>query len=130
MTGSKNEAPRGKRSSPAGGWLAGLVLGAASGFLVAELGVLGTAFLAASIALIAWKGPRLLAIGGLLTGFGALWTVLFVRITATCGPDAFLPDEGCATEDLTQWIAGSGAAFVTGLLLSSFVLWRSRQRRS
>lgn len=116
----------GRRSStsPASAWLSGLVLGVACGFLVIELGVVGLAFLALAVFLIVWKGPRMLAFGGLLTGFGCLWAVLFARVALTCGADAFFPDAGCATEDLTSWIAGSAAIFVLGLGLSAVALRR------
>ena len=111
---------------PGAAWLAGLVLGIASGFLVIEVGVVGLAFVAASIALIAWKGPRLLALGGLLTGFGGLWMVLFARVTLTCGADAFVPDPSCSTEDLTPWLVGSAAMLVLGLGIAGY---GSRRRR-
>jgi hypothetical protein len=53
--------------------------------------------------------------------------VLFARVALTCGPQALLPDPGCFTEDLTPWIAGSGAVFVAGLVFS-IVAFRSRRR--
>jgi hypothetical protein len=112
---------------PASAWLSGLVLGVASGFLTIELGVVGLAALLVSIALIAWKGPRLLAAGGLLTGFGVLWTVLFLRVALTCGETAFFPDPTCFTEDLTAWAAGSAAIFIGGLLASAAALGRMRR---
>jgi hypothetical protein len=112
---------------PASGWLAGVVLGTASGFLVIELGVIGLAFVLVSIGLIAWKGPRLAAFGGLLAGFGGLWTVLIGRVALTCGADAFLPDPNCMTDDLTSWVAGSGLLFLAGLVVSAFGLWRRRR---
>ena len=114
----------GRRSSTstASAWLSGLVLGVACGFLLIELGVVGLAFLALAVLLIVWKGPRMLAFGGLLTGFGCLWTVLLARVALTCGVDAFFPDANCATEDLTSWISGSAAIFVVGLGMSAVAL--------
>jgi hypothetical protein len=112
---------------PASGWLAGLVLGVASGFLLIELGVIGLAFLAVALVVISWKGPRLLAAGGLLTGSGVLWTVLFARVALTCGATAFFPDPNCSTDDLTPWVASSAAIFIAGLLLSAFALARMRR---
>ena len=114
-------------SGPASGWLAGLVLGAATGFAVIELGVFGVAFLLVALALIAWKGPRLLAAGGLLTGFGLLWTVLFSRLVLTCGADAFFPDPNCFSDDVTSWVAASATIFVAGLLISASALSRIRR---
>jgi hypothetical protein len=64
-------------------WLAGLVLGFVCGLLLLE-GFLGILFLAASLGLIAWKGPRLLAGAGLLTGLGLVWAVLFTNVAINC----------------------------------------------
>jgi len=115
------------RTAPASAWLSGLVLGVATGFVTIELGVIGLSLVLASIALIVWKGPRLPGFGGLLAGFGGLWTFLFARVALTCGPQALLPDSGCFTEDLTPWIAGSGALFAAGLVLSIVALRRRRR---
>lgn len=109
---------------PGTAWLAGLVLGVASGFLVLELGVVGLAFVVASIAVIAWKGPRIVVFGGLLAGFGGLWTVLFARVALTCGAAALFPDQTCSTEDLTPWVLGSAAVLVLGLGVS----WNGARR--
>ena len=107
--------------------MAGLVLGAASGFAILELGVFGTLLLLASVVLIAWKGPGLLATGGLVTGVGVLWTALFSRVALTCGVGAFFPDPDCSTNDVALWIAGSGAVFVVGLVVSAAGLRRVRR---
>src|SRR5688500_8834831 len=111
MTSTYRPTARPRGTSPAGGWLSGLVLGVASGFLVIELGVIGLTVLALAVLLIAWKGPRLLAAGGLASGFGVLWMVLFVRVQLTCGPGALFPDAGCASDDLSPWILGSAGIF-------------------
>ena len=118
---------RPERRSPASGWLAGLVLGAASGFGVLELGVFGTVLLLASILVIAWKGPCLVAAGGLVTGCGALWTALLSRVALTCGAGAFFPDPSCSTNDLTAWVTGSAAILVIGLVVSAAGLRRARR---
>ena len=112
---------------PASGWLSGVVLGTASGFLVVELGVIGLAFALVSIALIAWKGPPLIAFGGLLAGFGGLWTLLIGRVALTCGADAFFPDPNCMTDDLTAWVAGSALLFLGGLVASAVGMRRRRR---
>ena len=119
-----------RRITAAAAWLSGLVLGVASGFLVIEFGVLGLTFLAVAVLLIAWKGPRLLALGGLLSGFGLLWTVLFARVQLTCGPRAMLPESGCSSDDLSRWILGSAGVFVLGLVLSAVALrrWAGRNQ--
>ena len=121
-----------RRTRAAAAWVSGLVLGIASGFLGIEFGVLGLTFLALAVLLIAWKGPRLLALGGLLSGFGLLWTVLFARVQLTCGPRAMFPESGCSSEDLSQWILGSAGVFAFGLLLSAIALrrWAGRDQNS
>jgi hypothetical protein len=108
-------------------WLSGLVLGASAAFMLLELGVLGLAFLAVAVLLIAWKGPRAVAGGGLLTGLGLIWTVLFLRVQLTCGPGALFLDTSCSSDDLTPWILGSAAFFAAGLLLSAWALRRLRR---
>jgi hypothetical protein len=115
-------------TSPAGGWLSGLVLGVASAFMLIELGVIGLTFLALAALLIAWKGPRLLAASGLVTGLGLIWTVLFTRVQITCGPGALFPESGCSSDDISRWILGSAGVFAVGLLLSAWALRRVIRR--
>jgi len=120
-----------RRSSSSAAWLSGLVLGAVGGVGVLELGLLGVGFLVVALGLIAWKGPRMLAAAGLATGFGLIWTVLFLRVQLTCGPGAPLAEDGCVSEDLSAWIAGSGVVFVAGLVASAaaFRRWTRERRR-
>ena len=118
-------APGARRSSgPASGWLAGVVLGVVGGISLVSLGVPGIGFLAVALVLIAWKGPRLLAGAGLVTGLGLIWTVLFARVQLTCGADALFADPSCFSDDLTPWIAGATGIFVTGLVASALALRR------
>ena len=118
----------GRSSSPGAAWLSGVVLGAVGGIGSLTFGVLGLAFLAVAALLIAWKGPRLLAGAGLVTGAGLIWTVLFTRVQLTCGQGEIGPNGGCFTEDLTPWIAGSAAVFVAGLVASALALRRMQRR--
>jgi hypothetical protein len=104
-------------------WITSVLLGAAVSFAVVELGVIGFALLAAAVGLIAWKGPALLAGGGLLSGFGLTWLLLFGRVQLTCGAGAVFPDSSCMSEDLTGWIVGSAAILGLGLLATA-VGWR------
>ncbi|HEX3264396.1 MAG TPA: hypothetical protein VHR16_01900 [Candidatus Limnocylindrales bacterium] len=97
-----------------------------NGFAVVELGVLGLVLVAAAIALIVWKGPRLLAFGGLLTGFGGVWTLLFGRVALTCGDGAVFPDATCMTEDLAPWVVGSASLVVAGVIVSVVAIRRAR----
>ena len=120
------ERPR-SSSRPAAAWLAGVVLGVVGGIGLISFGVLGLAFLAIAALLIAWKGPRLLAAAGLLTGAGLIWTVLFARLQLTCTIGPIPADGGCHTEDLTAWIAGAAAIFVAGLVASALSLRRMQR---
>jgi len=67
-----------------GSWIAGLVVGAAGGFLALEFPTLGWLILVLFAAPAAIVGPRALAISGLLTGFGAIWLALLGRVAITC----------------------------------------------
>jgi hypothetical protein len=118
--------PRSTRAST--GWLPGLVLGAIGGLLSISfaVGILALPFLALAIALIAWKGPRLLAGGGLLTGHGLMWLVLLLRVQLTCGAAAVFADDSCESTDLTGWIAVGATIFVVGLVMSAVGVKRAR----
>jgi len=118
-----------RRSSSSVVWLSGLVLGAVGGIGVLEVGLLGLGFLVVALGLIAWKGPRILAAAGLATGFGLIWTLLFLRVQWTCAPGAPLPETGCVSEDLTPWIAGSAVIFVAGLVASAAAFRRAATGR-
>ena len=123
---SSGNARRGGVNDPRpGAWLAGLVLGFAGGLVLLELGFFGLVFVLASIGLILWKGPRLLAGSGLLTGLGLVSTVLFARVALTCGGPLDPGLSECFAPDLTGWLVGSAAVFVLGLVASAFALRRT-----
>ena len=93
----------------------GLVFGLATligGTLMAMLGLIAAG-------LISIRPGRTLAIGGVLTGLGACWLVLFASADARCGP-------GCSGPDMTPWLAASGAMLAVGVSLT--VLDWSRNR--
>lgn len=110
-----------------GAWLSGLVLGVISGLTFLTLGSLGLIFALASLGLILWKGPRPLATAGLLTGFGLIWSVLFVRVALTCGGPFDPGVSTCMAPDLSGWIAAGVAVFALGLVASAFALRRARR---
>jgi hypothetical protein len=110
--------------SRASGWLAGLLLGFVTGLVLLATGTIGLPFIAASVVLIAWKGPRLLAGAGLLTGLGLVWTVLFLRVALTCGPFN-TPSHTCDPGDIWAWVGGSALIFAVGLLASAIALRRT-----
>lgn len=123
-----NGTPMAGRTSLAAAWLSGLVLGVIGGVSLMSLGAIGLAFIAISVLLIAWKGPRRLAAGGLVAGLGLVWTVLFARVQLTCGPHALIPDENCTSDDLAVWIAASVVVFAIGLVASALALRREARR--
>ena len=109
------------------GWLAGLVVGAATGAAWLSLGLLVLPLALASIVLIAWKGPRLPAFAGLLTGVGLMWTVLFLRVALTCGGPLDPHTSECHAGDPTGWFAFAVALFMLGLAGSALALSRTQR---
>lgn len=115
-------------TSPSSGWLPGLVLGVIDGIALLEIGTVGLALAVATLALVAWKGPRFLALAGFLTGAGLIWTVLFARVGLACLFDAQLPGEDCSAPLIGPWTAIAAVTFVTGLATSALALRRRRDR--
>lgn len=108
-------------------WLAGLVLGAVNGAAALSLGILILPLFIASVLLIAWKGPRLVAIIGFVTGAGLIWTTLFARLALTCGGPLDSGAQGmCVAGALTGWIAFAAAIFTLGLVGSALMFRRLR----
>jgi hypothetical protein len=105
------------------------VLGALVGLTTISfaLGVLGPFFLLASLVLIAWKGPRLLAGAGFLTGWGLLWTVAITQSTVACLTFERGPGRWCEPADVGPWLVAGIVMFVLGLLGSAFAFARLRR---
>jgi hypothetical protein len=92
------------------GWIAGLVVGVAGGFLALEFPTLG------------WLAA---AIGGLLTGFGAIWLALLGRVAITCrATDGF----GCHAPGIEPWLAVGAGVLAIGLALTIVAFARARRR--
>jgi hypothetical protein len=119
-----HSAPVGRRSD----WLAGLVLGFASGVCVLIGGFIGIIVLAAALLLIAWKGPRSLALTGLVSGIGLAWTVLLGRVWLTCDVLPQPPGTQCESGDTSAWAAAAVGMLVAGLIASALALGRTRRR--
>jgi hypothetical protein len=108
------------------GWIAGLAVGAAGGFASLEIPPIGwlIVILFAVPALIV--GPRAAAIGGLLTGAGALWLVLLGRVALTCRAAA--GEIGCQAPGIEPWLAAGGAMLAVGVALTVVAIRQSKRR--
>jgi hypothetical protein len=93
------------------GWIAGLVVGVAGGFLALEFPTLG------------WLAA---AIGGLLTGIGACWLVLLGRVAITC--QATGDELGCHAPGIEPWLAVGAGVLAIGLALTIVAFARARRR--
>lgn len=120
-----------RAGAPTSGWLAGLLLGALTGLTTISfaIGLLGLPILVASVLLIVWKGPRLVAGAGLVTGWGLVWTVLLIQSTASCLTFERGPDRWCEPGDVTPWLIAGGTMFALGLLASLAAFRRAGLRR-
>lgn len=110
-------------------WLAGLMLGVVVGLTTISfaLGILGIPILVGSLILIVWKGPRMIAFTGLVTGVGLVWLFLFGRLALTCGGPLDLdPNTTCGAGDLTGAIVVSAVVLALGLAGSAFAFRRAR----
>jgi hypothetical protein len=108
-----------------GGWLAGLLLGAVSGFGLLTAPLMGVMFVVAAVLLIAINGPRLLAGAGLVTGIGLIGSVLLARAEISC---SFPPQAtDCEAGRVLWWIAAAVGLFVIGLIGSALALQRTRR---
>lgn len=116
------------RPSFGSGWLPGLFLGALNGIALLSLGTVGLPLLAVTLLLIAWKGPRLVASAGLLTGAGLIWTVLFARLGLSCLFADPLAGEGCSASGIAPWVGVAAMTFVSGLAASVVAFRRARRR--
>ena len=111
------------------GWIAGLAVGAAGGFLALELPILGWGIVVAFAVIAAVRGPRLPAEAGLLLGLGASWILLLGRGMLEC--DAFnkVPGQGCIQPDLEPWLIGGGTMLALGVAGTVLAVGRARRNR-
>jgi len=99
-------------------WFMGLVIGLATGMLLLTIGAVGIAVLVLGFVVLLRGGPRMYGLGGFLTGFGLVWTVLFVNVRVNCGTVGALPGETCTASDTNLWLAGSVVILFVGLLVT------------
>ena len=106
-----------------GNWFAGLVVGAASGFLLAALPAVGL-FLVIAFAVGAFISQgRLAALGGLLVGASATWLFVIGMATARCAAFDAQPGQECVMADLGPWGLVAAGVLVLGVA-ASFVAAR------
>lgn len=99
-------------------WFTTLVIGLATALLASQgIGALLLALVLAA-PLIIW-GDRMVAISGLLIGFGALWSAGMARQLAA----------GARLDEYAFWVALGTIPLVVGLGLLVIVLWRRRRGR-
>jgi hypothetical protein len=108
-------------ASARSGWLPGLVLGAVDAFALLETGVIGLGITVLTVALLAWKGPRFIATAGLVTGLGAVWTLLFGRVLLSC-----TPAESCDARGIGAWVMVAAAILAVGVGGSIVAVRRAR----
>lgn len=118
-------------TTPAGGWLAGLLLGALCGLtsISFALGLLGPPIVVASVLLILVRGPRLIAGAGLITGWGLLWTVLLIQSAVACLTFERGPGRWCEPGDNGPWLIAGIVMFMVGLVASMVAFRRLPTRR-
>ena len=116
-----------RRSGDRPSWLAGLTLGAVSGFLLLEFPILGVAIFAAAAILIRRVGGMVAGTGGLLVGLGGMWLALFGRVKLTCTEDA-TSGSSCIAPSIDTYLVISLVILAVGAAISIVVFARSRRR--
>jgi len=93
-------------------WFTGLVIGLVFGLATLIGGTLMGILGLVAAGLLSVRPGRMLAIGGVLLGFGACWLFVIGTADARCGP-------GCSGPDITPWLAASGAMLAVGMSLTA-----------
>ena len=108
-------------------WLAGLVVGAAAGFLAVEVPVAGGLFFVAFAVPALLVRPRLAALGGLLNGAGSALVLVLKLAVASCDTFDRQPGQGCTSPDLGEWFAAGVGMTAIGIVLTVLAVARSRR---
>ncbi len=116
------------RTSPMSAWLIGLFLGAIDAVMLLELGYIGVGFTLVFVGLIVWKGPRLPAAAGLITGLGLFWTLAFARVMFECAVENATPGRGCEAGDIGGWVAVAAGITLVGAIATVVAARRLRAR--
>jgi DNA-binding CsgD family transcriptional regulator len=101
------------------GWLSGLVVGAASGFLALLAGPLGLVPALGFVPVAIRSRQTLASLAGLLIGAGAIALGMITAANASC-TTVVTPTNysSCTAPDLTAWVMLAGVAVAGGALLS------------
>ena len=118
------------RTSPMSAWLIGLFFGAIDAILLFELGFIGLPFTLAFVGLVAWKGPRLPAASGLVTGVGLVWTLLFANTMVHCAIENATPGSGCDLGGIGGWVAAAAGLLLVGVVGTVVAARRLRATRA
>ena len=116
------------RTSPMSAWLIGLFFGAIDAVMLLELGYIGVGFTLVFVGLIVWKGPRLPAAAGLITGLGLFWTLAFARVIVECAVENATPGRGCEAGDIGSWVAVAAGITLVGAIATVVAARRLRVR--
>ncbi len=100
-------------------WITTLVLGGVA-TVMTVFGPLAAFFILLVAVPVIVRRPHLVALSGLLTGFGGLWTYLLVRAFASGGTQG----------NATGWLAVGLVPLAVGLALLAFVARHGRARGS
>lgn len=104
-------------------WAVAFIGALAIGLAAPILAGAGIVLAGALVAAAASSRPRLAAVGGALTGFGAGLPVLILSADARCDPST------CTPPDLSPWFAASALSIAIGALLTA-AAWRRGRPRS
>ena len=100
-------------------WFAGLVVGAAAGFLFAALPTLGAVLAVAFAVPALLSRTRVAALGGLLVGLPAAWLTDHRRWpTGRCAAFDAQPGQECGMGDISGWVAIAVGLLAFGLVLT------------
>jgi hypothetical protein len=116
------ELERTRRSGPSSSWVAGVVLGALSGFLLIMFPPLGAILVTVAAILVMRTGRVLPGLGGLLVGLGGMWGLLFGRVKLSC-----IAEDGCTSPSIDLYIGIGFAVLLVGLVMSFLEIHRSRR---
>ena len=116
------------QTSPMSAWLIGLFLGAIAAVALIGFGVTGVVFTMLFVGLIAWKGPRLAATAGLVTGLGVVWAILFSNVLVQCAQEDATPGSSCDVPGIGVWVAASVGVLLLGVVGTLVAARRLRAR--